>query len=128
MQNYLDGLTLDISPENITYQMESSISMLEDLKSPSMAVKGRVIKKLKQIAYNLRELLDKHVKVGLIEALADSSDDIKIDIMIALSFTRDPMALPFFRKILNESSNYELKKAAAFSLGEMKFVGSQAFS
>ncbi len=126
MQNYLDGLILDISPENITYQMESSISMLEDIKSPSMEVKGRIIKKLKQIAYNLRELLDKRVKVGLIEALGDSDDEIKIDIMISLSFTRDPMALPFFRKILTESSNYELKRAAAFSLGEMKFVGSSS--
>lgn len=124
-EKYTKGLVLDISPENVTYQMESSVNMLWDLKTtPSPEIKTQIIGKLKQISFNLRDLLDKKVKVALIDQLASVDDDLKIEIIATLSFTRDPMVLPLLRKLLSESENYELKKVAAFGLGEMKFVGS----
>ena len=124
---YTRDLVLDISPENVSYQMESSVNLLWDLKTtPSPEIKAQIIGKLKQISFNLRDLLDKKVKVALIEQLASVDEELKIEILVTLSFTRDPMVLPLLRKLLSESQNYELKKAAAFGLGEMKFVGSES--
>ncbi len=124
---YFEGLSLDIAPESIDYQVETAVNLLEDLKAASAEVRLRAAKKIKQIAYNVKKLLGRQAVKSLLEAfMADSAVDFRVDIILAVAFIGDASALLFLRKILSESSDYELKKAAAFALGEMRFSGSAA--
>lgn len=124
---YLEGLSLDIAPETIDYQVETAVNLLEDLKVPSAEARLRAVKKIKQIAYNVKKLLDRRVVKALLEAfMADHELEFRIDVLSAVGFIGDASALPFLRKILSESQDYDLKKASAFALGEMRFAGSAA--
>ena len=122
---YTEGLSLDIAPETIDYQVETAVSLLGDLTADSPDVRLRASQKIKQIAYNVKKMLDKKVVRSLLEALTAYDDEgFQIDIIVTIGFIGEATALPFLRKILIESSNYELKMAAAFALGEMRFAGS----
>ncbi len=124
---YFEGLSLDIAPESIDYQVETAVNLLEDLKAASIEVRGRAVKKIKQIAYNVKKLLDRHVVKSLLEAfMANHEAEFRIDVMLAVAFIGDASALPFLRKVLSEFPDYDLKKAGAFALGEMRFTGSAA--
>ncbi len=123
LDRFIAGMVLDISPDTINYQVEVSINLLEDLKAPLDEVRAHAVMKLKQISYNLREHLDKKVITGLVKALKKVDDELKIDIIIALGFTREAKVLPILRKFLLESEDFEIKRAAAFAIGEMKFRG-----
>lgn len=124
---YFEGLSLDIAPESIDYQLETASALLEDLKAVSVEARSRAVKKIKQIAYNVKKLLGKNVVKALLEAFVDNHEaEFRIDSLIAIAFIGEASALPFLRKILNESANYDLKKASAFALGEMRFTGSAA--
>jgi HEAT repeat protein len=122
---YLEGLSLDIAPETIDYQVETAGNFLEDLKAASAEVRVRAIKKIKQVAYNVKKLLDRRFVKSLLEAfMANQEEEFRVDILVTVGFIGDASALPFLRKVLSESSDYGLKKACAFALGEMRFAGS----
>ncbi len=124
---YLEGLSLDIAPETIDYQVETAAALLEDLKAASGEARMRAIKKIKQIAYNVKKLLGKPFVKSLLEAfMANHEEEFRREVIATIGFIGEASALPFLRKILAESADYELKKASAFALGEMRFTGSAA--
>jgi len=72
---YLEGLSLDIAPETIDYQVETAAALLEDLKAASGEARMRAIKKIKQIAYNVKKLLGKPFVKSLLEAFMANHEE-----------------------------------------------------
>lgn len=120
---YLNNLEFNIATNEIEYHVNVANSLLSDLNALSYEVKLNTIKKIKYLAYNLKNHLNKEFIKELINHFEScTNEEFQIELILTLGFIGNIIVIPILRKWFLEIDNLEIKKACAYALGELRIT------